>query len=349
MGGNSGRTWLGWAGRTGHARCWNTCDRSLVDALEPAHEQTRDLVIECFSGNRVHASPRALEAAIPGCERLTVAKRCLHAACAGAAQARQPASRDIGNQASRTPVAGAAGVGKPRRGDGLERRPVGDATAESMAIPQPPLPKSMHFEQGCGTVFHDAADTGKAVVGVLDDVSECDRFRHQLVGGLAGWLEHHQGAVSGGLGGQDQGRTRQASRKNTDASASAGPIISATLTVIALNGGSHLPQVRHDQENRCLGLPSCPRWISWTMMGVSVVGAQVAQSRWTPQRAMSVWTHSEATSPFIRAIGYASHPNQARMDSTLPQVPPAHQRTGVSGLGPITISRAISPVPKILG
>ena len=88
--------------------------------------------------------------------------------------------------------------------------PVGDAAAEPVTIPQPLLPRGPNFEQGRGTFLHDAADVGKAVVGVLDDMRECDRFRHELLRCLAGRLEHHQGAAGGRFGGQDEGGTRQA-------------------------------------------------------------------------------------------------------------------------------------------
>ena len=71
MGGSFVEIRRGWTSRAGHDPGRNARDRGIVDALEPALEQTRDLVTECFSGNGVHTPPRALETAVPGRERLT--------------------------------------------------------------------------------------------------------------------------------------------------------------------------------------------------------------------------------------------------------------------------------------
>src|ERR1700733_49082 len=85
------------------------------------------------------------------------------------------------------------------------------------------------------------------------------------------------------------------------------------------------------------------------MMGVCAAGLQFAKSRWTPQCAKSALTRSDAGSPFILAIGKASQPRYARIDKTLPHVPPAQERTGDIGLSPRTRSRAMRPVPKTFG
>ena len=69
-----------------------------------------------------------------------------------------------------------------------------------------------------------------------------------------------------------------------------------------------------------------PRWISCTMIGVSVVGLQLIQSSWTPQPSMSQRMRFDASSPFNRTTGKASQSRHARIESTLPQVPLAHVR-----------------------
>lgn len=138
------------------------------------------------------------------------------------------------------------------------------------------------------------------------------------------------------------------SRKNTEARASDDLIPSAALSVTGLKAGSDPPQCGQDQENRCSRRPPGPRRIRCTMIGAGTVGLQPVQSRQTPHRPISARMRSDAASWSIRAIGYASHPRYARIDSTLPQVPPVLLRIGVSGSGPITRSSAIRPVPKIL-
>ena len=83
--------------------------------------------------------------------------------------------------------------------------PTGNATAQPMAIPQSLVTEGLHLEQDRRAACHDTANAVKAMVGVLDDMSECDRFCHELVGRLAGWLEYHHGASSRRLGGQGKG------------------------------------------------------------------------------------------------------------------------------------------------
>ena len=202
----------GWCRRTsraGHNLCRDTPDRGITDTVEPAVEQIGDLTLEILSRNGVHAAPRAFEAAVPRRKRLTIAKRSPNATGTGMAQPFLPADCGLGNQASRAPVASATGVGNPRCTNGLEMHPAGDATAEPMAIPQALVAEGLHLDQNRRAACHYSANAGKAMVGVLDDMSECDCFRRELVARLAGWLEHHHGASRRCLGGQGEGGARQ--------------------------------------------------------------------------------------------------------------------------------------------
>lgn len=126
-------------------------------------------------------------------------------------------------------------------------------------------------------------------------------------------------------------------------------VCSTMALVTGLKEGSHPPHRRHVHENLWLEAPAAACLISWITIGVFVVGSHAARSRRTPHRCRSAFTLTDAESPFIRAIGYASHPCQARIDRTFPQVPPAQAWIRASGLGLTTKSRATNPVPSTYG
>ena len=181
-----------------------------MDAVEPAVDQAGDLSLERFPGNGVHATSRAFEPASPRRQRLTITKRSPNTMGTGTSKSFPSSGCHLGNQAGRAPVASTTGIGKPRCRNGLKVNPTGNVTAEPMTIPQALVAEGLHLEQNRGVARHYSGNTVKPTVGVLDDVRECDRFRHELVGRLAGWLEHHQRASRRCLGGQHQGAARQA-------------------------------------------------------------------------------------------------------------------------------------------
>ena len=248
--------------------CRSIAGRSIVDAVEPTVDQAGDLSLERLLGNGVHAAARTFKPAIPRCKRLTVAKCRPNASGTGTAKSFLSSGSSLGDQAGCAPVASATGIGKPRRGDSIEVHPTGNVTAEPMAIPQTLVTEGLHLKQNRGAACHRSANAGEAMVGVFDDMSESERFRQELVGRLAGWLEDHQRATGRCFGGQCQSAARQAVQKERRR---AGKRLLDPLRRVdgdRLEWRHHVPQRGHDQENRWSGRPSLLRRISWTMMGV---------------------------------------------------------------------------------
>ena len=203
-----------------------------------------------------------------------------------------------------------------------------------MAVLQPSLPKGLHFEQGCGAVFHDTADAGKAVVGVLDDMSERDCLRHELFGGFAGWLEHHQGAAGGRLGGQGEGCARQAIEEEHRHIGERRPDPLSHVDRDRFEKREPLATARARPGEPVPGLAIPPTSNFLNDDGSISGGSAGRPNRDGPPTVPC--PRERARRPGRRSCERPGrYPIRARPEwtSTLPQVPPAQQRTGASGSG----------------
>ena len=54
-----------------------------------------------------------------------------------------------------------------------------------MTIPQASVTEGLHFEENRRVLSHCSVNAGKTMVGILDDMSECDCFRHEPAGDLS--------------------------------------------------------------------------------------------------------------------------------------------------------------------
>ena len=112
------------------------------------------------------------------------------------------------------------------------------------------------------------------------------------------------------------------SRKNTATSASAGLTLSTASSVIGLKAGNHLPQYGHDREKPCLDRPSLSRRISLhNHRGIgsrNAVGPIKVDPPACHVRANALGCHVAVHA----RDRYASQPRYAKIDTTLPQVPP---------------------------
>lgn len=72
------------------------------------------------------------------------------------------------------------------------------------------LPKRLNLEQGSRAFRHNTVNASKPLVGIFDDMSQCDRLCHELVSRFTRRLEDHNCTTGRCFGRERDSGTRKA-------------------------------------------------------------------------------------------------------------------------------------------